>query len=54
MWLVLGLVLLVSIVLATTVERRLCPALHKFLDRTAQWLLGKLGRRQENRATVMR
>ena len=54
MWLVLALVLLVSGVLAAVVERRLCPAFHKFLDRTAQRLLEKLGRRRENRATVMR
>lgn len=54
MWLVLALVLLVSTVLAAVVERRLCPAFHKFLDRTAQRLLGKLGRRQEQRAPAMR
>jgi hypothetical protein len=41
-------------VLAAVVERRLCPAFHKFLDRTAQRLLGKLGRRQEQRAPAMR
>jgi peptidoglycan/LPS O-acetylase OafA/YrhL len=54
MWLVLGLVLLVSIVLAAVVERRLCPAFHKWLDRTATLLLGKLGFRQEQRAPAMR
>ena len=54
MWLVLGLVLLVSIVLAAVVERRLCPAFHKWLDRTAQRVLGKLGLRQEQRATALR
>ncbi|MGH8240464.1 MAG: acyltransferase family protein, partial [Steroidobacteraceae bacterium] len=48
MWLVLALVLLVSGVLAAVVERRLCPALHKFLERTAQRLLEKLGRRRED------
>ncbi len=54
MWLVLGLVLLVSIVLAAVVERRICPALHEWLDRTAQRLLAKLGRRQEQRAPALR
>lgn len=54
MWLVLGLVLLVSIVLAAVVERRLCPAFHKWLDRTAQRVLGKLGLRQEQRVPALR
>jgi peptidoglycan/LPS O-acetylase OafA/YrhL len=54
MWIVLALVLLVSLVMAAVIERRVCPALHKWLDRTAQKLLEKLGLRQENRATVMR
>ena len=54
MWLVLAMVLLVSIVLAAVVERRFCPALHKWLDRKAQRVMEKLGLRQENRATVMR
>jgi peptidoglycan/LPS O-acetylase OafA/YrhL len=54
MWLVLALVLLVSIVMAAVVERRICPALHKLLDRTADRLLEKVGRRQEHRATAMR
>lgn len=54
MWLVLGLVLLVSLVLAAVVERRLCSKFHKLLDRTAYRLLEKLGLRQENRATAMR
>jgi peptidoglycan/LPS O-acetylase OafA/YrhL len=54
MWLVLGMVLVLSSVMAAVIERRLCPAFHKVLDRTAQRLLGKLGLRQEQRATVMR
>ena len=54
MWLVLGLVLLVSIVMAALIQRRACSTFHKFLDRTAQRLLAKLGRRPEKRATVMR
>jgi peptidoglycan/LPS O-acetylase OafA/YrhL len=54
MWLVLGLVLLVSIVLAAVVERRLCPAFHKWLDRTAQRVLGRLGLRQEQRVPALR
>jgi hypothetical protein len=54
MWLVLGLVLLVSIVLAAVVERRLCPAFHRWLDRTAQRVLGKLGLRQEQRVPALR
>jgi peptidoglycan/LPS O-acetylase OafA/YrhL len=54
MWLVLALVLLVSIVLAAVVERRVCPAFHKWLDRTAQMLLEKLGLRQEQRVSAMR
>jgi peptidoglycan/LPS O-acetylase OafA/YrhL len=54
MWIVLALVLLVSLVMAAVIERRVCPAIHKWLDRTAQRLLEKLGLRQENRATVMR
>jgi len=54
MWLVLALVLLVSTVFAAVVERRVCPAFHKFLDRTAQRLLSKLGLRQEQRAPVLR
>ena len=53
MWLVLGLVLLVSIVLAVLVERRVCRAFHRWLDRTAQRVLEKLGLR-EDRATAMR
>ena len=43
MWLVLALVLLVSIAMAAVVERRLCRALHKLLDRTTYRLLEKLG-----------
>ncbi len=54
MWLVLGLVLLVSIVLAAVVERRLCRAFQGLLDRSAQWVLEKLGLREEHRATAMR
>lgn len=54
MWLVLGLVLLVSIVLAAVVERRLCPAFHKWLDHTAERVLGKLGLRQEQRVPALR
>ena len=54
MWLVLGLVLLVSFVLAAVVERRVCPALHKWLDRTAQRVLEKLGLRQQQRAPALR
>lgn len=54
MGLVLALVLLVSIAMAAVVERRLCRALHKLLDRTTYRLLEKLGRRQEHRATAMR
>ena len=53
-WLVLGLVLLVSIVLAAVVERRLCPAFHKWLDRTAQRVLGKRGLREEQRVPALR
>jgi peptidoglycan/LPS O-acetylase OafA/YrhL len=54
MWLVLGLVLLVSIVLAAVVERRLWPAFHKWLDRTAQRVLSRLGLRQEQRVPALR
>jgi peptidoglycan/LPS O-acetylase OafA/YrhL len=54
MWLVLGMVLILSSVMAAVIERRLCPALHKWLDRTAQRLLAKLGLRQEQRAPAMR
>jgi peptidoglycan/LPS O-acetylase OafA/YrhL len=54
MWLVLGLVLLLSIVLAAVVERRVCRAFHRLLDRTAQRLLEKLGLREEDRAAAMR
>jgi len=54
MWLVLGLVLLVSLVLAIVVERRVCRAFHKLLDRAAQRMLGKLGLREEPRAPAMR
>ena len=54
MWLVLGMVLLLSAVMAAIVERRACRAFHGLLDRTAQRLLEKLGLRQEPRATVMR
>lgn len=54
MWLVLGLVLLVSIVLAAVVERRVCRAFHKLLDRTAQRVLEKLGLREPQQATAMR
>lgn len=54
MWLVLALVLLVSIVLATLVERRICRAFHELLDRAAQRVLEKLGLRDEQRATAMR
>jgi peptidoglycan/LPS O-acetylase OafA/YrhL len=54
LWLVLALVLLVSMVLAVVVERRICPAFHKLLDRTAQRVLEKLGLRQEPEATAMR
>ena len=53
MWFVLGLVVLASIVLAVFVERRLCHAFHRALDRGAQRLLEKLGLR-EDRATAMR
>jgi peptidoglycan/LPS O-acetylase OafA/YrhL len=52
-WSALALVLLVSILLAVVIERRACPAFHKFLDRTAQRLLERLGLR-EDRATAMR
>lgn len=54
MWFVLGLVVLLSAVLAVVVERRACRAFHKLLDRAAQRLLGKLGLAEEQRATVMR
>ena len=54
MWLVLALVLLVSIVMAAVVERRVCRAFHKLLDRTAQRVLEKLGLRREHQATAMR
>lgn len=54
MWLVLGLVLLVSIVLAAVVERRVCRAFHKLLDRTAQRVLEKLGLREPQQVTAMR
>lgn len=54
MWLVLALVLIVSIVLAAVVERRICRAFQKLLDRAAQRLLEKLGLRQEQRVTAMR
>lgn len=54
MWIVLALVLLVSMVMAAVVERRLCSKFHKLLDRTAQRLLEKLGLRQESRATALR
>jgi peptidoglycan/LPS O-acetylase OafA/YrhL len=54
MWFVLGLVLLVSLVLAIVVERRVCRSFHRLLDRTAQRMLGKLGLREEPRAPAMR
>jgi hypothetical protein len=54
MWLVLALVLIVSMVMAAIIERRLCSKFHKLLDRTAYRLLEKLGLRQENRATALR
>lgn len=46
MWLVLGLVLIVSIVMAVLIERRLCRALHRALDRLTQ--------QDEHRVTAMR
>jgi peptidoglycan/LPS O-acetylase OafA/YrhL len=54
MWVVLGLVLLVSIVLAVFVERRLCNAFYRLLNRVAQRALEKLGLRDDPRATAMR
>lgn len=54
MWLVLALVLLVSFGLAVVVERRVCPALHKWLDHTAHRVLEKLGLRQAQRAPALR
>jgi peptidoglycan/LPS O-acetylase OafA/YrhL len=54
MWLVLGVVLLVSIVLAAVVERRLCRSFHKLLDRVSQRVLEKLGLRADPRVTAMR
>jgi peptidoglycan/LPS O-acetylase OafA/YrhL len=54
MWIVLGLVLLVSIVLAVLVERRLCNAFYRLLNRVAYRALERLGLREDPRATAMR
>jgi len=54
MGVVLGLVLLVSAVLAVVIERRVCRAFHKLLDRVTRRLLEKLGLREEQRAPAMR
>jgi peptidoglycan/LPS O-acetylase OafA/YrhL len=52
-WIALGIVLLVSIILAAVVERRVCGAFNRLLNRWAQRVLEKLGLREDG-APAMR
>jgi peptidoglycan/LPS O-acetylase OafA/YrhL len=47
LWLALALVLLLSALLAIFVERRLCSAFNKFLNRSADRVLARVQRKQE-------
>lgn len=53
-WMALAVVLLASAVLAVFVERRLCGVFSRFLNHSAEQLLGKIGLRREPRGKYER
>ena len=54
LWMALAVVLLASAVLAVFVERRLCGVFNRFLNRSAEQLLGKIRSRRESQVKCER